>query len=69
MRDHFCHTAAIFHVAAGRDCARAVHAAIIHVVAVHAAIHVVAENNDFNDTRYNRRKQEQIFRLTPKSSD
>ena len=52
-RIRFCSYPAIIHVAAGRGCARAVHAAIIHVEGADMddmdGAYVVAENNTFNN--------------------
>ena len=49
---------AIFHVAAGRGCARA----------VHAAIHVAAENDTFEHTGKNIKNNSKCCDLAPKAA-
>ena len=52
------HTPAIIHAAAGRGCARA----------VHAAIHVAAENDTFENTSNNSSNNSKCCDLAPKVS-
>ena len=57
-RNQLFHTAAIFHVAAGPGCARA----------VHAAIHVAAENDTFENTNKDIGNNSKCCDLAPKAA-